>query len=119
MQAVANPHKLSREKALVYVNDYAPQQIVHPLPVRAILLANVAGTQATSLAPVSRMQVLREFTTSTLVYQPGAGPAEVGMMAELVRRVPCYQINLGSDLAGIPCVIQKLLAETPGRESGG
>jgi len=99
----------SEEKALLYVHAFAPQQLAYQLPIRAILLAKIAGTTATSLAPVSRMQVLRDFSTSTLVYQPDAAQTEVAMMAELVRRVPCYQINLGSKLAGIPSVVAEAI----------
>jgi hypothetical protein len=109
--SISNLYRTEEEKALVHVYDFAPQQVVHQLPIRAILLANVAGTAATTFSPVSRMAVLRDFTTSTLVYQPGAAQAEVQMMAELVRRVPCYQIDLGSDLAGIPQAIEKLIKD--------
>lgn len=109
--AVRNPNRLDDEKVLVHVHEFAPQQVAPHLPVRAILLAKVAGRPETSLSPVSRIEVLRDFVTSTLVYQPGAAQAEVGMMTELVRQVPCYRINLGSDLSGIPGVITALLAE--------
>lgn len=106
---VNNLAATATEKALIYLHQLAPQPIALCLPIRAILLAKVAGTAATTLAPVSRMALLREFVTSTLVYQPGAAQAEVHMMSELVRRVPCYQLNLGSDLAGIPPVISHAL----------
>lgn len=108
---VNNLAAATTEKALIYLQQFAPQQIAPCLPIRAILLAKVAGTTTTTLAPVSRMAVLRDFVTSTLVYQPGAVQAEVHLMTELVRRVPCYQINLGSDFAGIaPVVTQAIYA---------
>jgi hypothetical protein len=107
--AICNQPKIDEEKALVHVHELAPQQIADRLPIRAILLSTVAGTSSTTLTPVSRMRVLSDFTTSTLVYQPGAAHKEVKMMADLVRRVPCYQINLGSDLAEIPLSIMQLL----------
>lgn len=106
---VNNLDAATTEKALIYLHQFAPQQIAPCLPIRAVLLAKVAGTTTTTLAPISRMAVLRDFVTSTLVYQPGAMQAEVHLMTELVRRVPCYQINLGSDLAGIaPVVVQAI-----------
>lgn len=107
---VNNLAAATTEKALIYLQQFAPQQIAPCLPIRAILLAKVAGTTTTSLEPVSRMALLRDFITSTLVYQPGAVQTEVHMMTELVRRVPCYQINLGSDFAGIAPVIAQAIA---------
>lgn len=111
LAAVSNQHETDWEKALVHVNAFAPQQIAPCLPIRALLLAKVAGTTATTLAPVSRMALLRDFVTSTLVYQPGAVGPEVEMMAALVRQVPCYQINLGSDFARIPPVIAQAIQQ--------
>ncbi len=110
LPAVGNLAETATEKALLHVNEFAPAQIAPHLPIRAILLAHVAGTTATTLAPVSRMALLRDFVASTLVYQPGAVQQEVELMAALVRQVPCYQINLGTDLAGIPQTIAQLIA---------
>ena len=111
LPAVGNLAETATEKALIHVNEFAPAQIAPRLPIRAILLAHVAGTTATTLAPVSRMALLRDFVASTLVYQPGAVQQEVELMAALVRQVPCYQLNLGTDLAGIPPVIAQLIAQ--------
>ncbi len=107
--AVTNWHETATDKALLHVHEFAPQQLVHPLPIRVLLRANVVATETTSIVPVSRTQLLREFITSTLVYQPGAAQQETHMMAQLVQRVPCYQINLGSDFAAIPKVIAQAI----------
>lgn len=109
LAAVNNRHETATEKALIYLQEIAPAQIAPVLPIRAILLAQITGTPTTTLGPVSPMLVLRDFVTSTLVYQPGATHAETHTMTELVRRIPCYQLNLGTDLAGIaPVVIQAI-----------
>lgn len=109
LAGVNNQHETATEKALIYLQAVAPERIAPALPIRALLLAKITGTTATSLAPVSRMALLRDFVSSTLVYQPGATHAEVHSMTELVRQVPCYQINLGSDLSGIaPVVVQAI-----------
>ena len=114
LPAVNNRHETATEKALIYLQDLAPERIAPVLPIRALLLTKIAGTTTTSLAPVGRMTLLRDFVTSTLVYQPGATHAEVHSMTELVRQVPCYQLNLGSDLTGIaPVVVQAIEKGAP------
>ncbi|MEZ4735637.1 MAG: hypothetical protein R3E79_51765 [Caldilineaceae bacterium] len=54
---------------------------------------------------------LHDFVTSSLVYQPGAVHTEVHGKTALVRQLPCYQINLDSDLAGIPPVITQVIQQ--------
>lgn len=108
---ISNPHETAPEKSLVYVQQFAPRRLPGPLPVKAILLARVAHRPETSLAPVGAMAVLRELAISTLVYQPAAAHAELHAMAELVRRVPCYQINLGYNLETIPSVVASVIEQ--------
>jgi hypothetical protein len=109
MTAVNNWHETTYDKALVHAHEFAPQQLARQLPIRALLLARVAGTPRTTLSPVARPHLLRDFVTSSLVYQPGAAHAEVHCMTAAVRQLPCYQINLGSDLAGIAPLITQIL----------
>lgn len=111
---ISNPNESAPEKSLVFVQQYAPHRLLAPLPIKAILLARVAHQPETTIAPVRGMAVLRELATSTLIYQPAAAHAEVHTMAELVRRVPCYMINLGYNLEGIPPVVTELI-EREGR----
>jgi len=111
LQAVSNRCTTDTEKTLIHVHAFAPQQIARRLPIRALLLAKVAETTTTALAPISRMALLRDLVTSTLIYQPGAVQPEVAMMAALARQLPCYQINLGSDLAEIPPVVAQTIRD--------
>lgn len=106
---ISNPHESAPEKSLVYMHQYAPDRLTSPLPVKAVLLARIAHRPETTLSPVGGMELLRELATSTLVYQPAAAHAEVRTMADLVRRVPCYRINLGYKLEDISPVVAQLI----------
>jgi hypothetical protein len=108
---ITNSQETVPEKSLVFVQQFAPQRILSPLPIKAILLAKVAHQPDTTLSPIGAMAVLRELASSTLVYQPGAAHDEVHAMAELVRRVPCYRINLGYNLESIPPVVAGLIEQ--------
>jgi hypothetical protein len=119
LPAITNQHELAEEKALVYVNEVLPHQIAHRLPIRVLLLAKISGNPATTISEVSRIAVLRELSTSTLVYQPGAAHEEVHAMSELVRRVPCYQLNLGTDLMQIPSTITQIIDEIAQQSGSG
>ncbi|HMR66091.1 MAG TPA: hypothetical protein PKE64_18940 [Anaerolineae bacterium] len=97
------------EKHIIFVHQYAPEQLATALPVRALLLARLAHRPETTWHPVSPARVWRELSTSSLVYQPGMAHAELELMAELVRRLPCYQLNLGTELGEIPPVIAQVI----------
>lgn len=101
--------EVEAEKSLIYVHRFSPQQIAARLPIRAVLLARVADRPETTITPVSRMALLREMVSSTLVYQPGAAHAEVQAMTRLLQKVPTFQINLGSRWQEIPGVIAEMV----------
>jgi hypothetical protein len=103
--SISNPSELESEKALVFVKRSRPAQLAMELPIRVVLLARIANRPLTTLTPTTPIRVLRDLAPSTLIYQPGSARDEVRAMAELVRRVPCRQINLGLELARIPEVI--------------
>ncbi len=111
LAAAAEPGRPQDEKTLVLIHRCAPEQVAAALPVRAVLLARLAHRPETTWAPVSPMPVWREMATSSLVYQPGMAQTELDMMADLVRRVPCWQINLGTELERIPNAIARIVAE--------
>lgn len=111
LAAAAQNGQPEDEKSLVLIHRYAPEQVAAALPIRAVLLARLAHRSETTWAPILSMPVWREMTTSSLVYQPGMAQIELNMMADLVRRVPCYQINLGTDLERIPDAIAHILVE--------
>ncbi len=110
LPAVTPNNLPAEEKALVFVHQYAPEQLATALPIRALLLARLAHRPETTSGPVSPAQVWRELSTSSLVYQPGMAQDELRLMAELVRRLPCYQLNLGTELQQIPPIIARIIA---------
>ncbi|NLE46182.1 MAG: hypothetical protein GX620_15795 [Chloroflexi bacterium] len=106
---VSNPDEPPPEKSLIFVQQFAPEQVVRRLSIRGILLAHIGGRRQTVLKPVSRMEVLRQVAMSSLIYQPDASHAEVRAFADLVRRLPSLRLELGTDLKAIPCVVAEAI----------
>jgi hypothetical protein len=112
LMAAARIHsKREKEKALFFVQRFSPLQLALQLPIRVVLLARIANHQKTTLTSTTPIRVLHDLVPSTLIYQPGAAHDEMRAMSELVRRVPCRQINLGSELSRIPEVITQAIAD--------
>lgn len=98
------------EKALVFLRDYCPEKISTGFPLKAVLLPRVTGTPRTSIVRISAAAGLKALAPSTIFQLSGAGAEAFAKVTRLVRRVPCYQLNLGTELEEIPRAIGRLLA---------
>ena len=107
--AIYNSGAASSEKTLYFLSRIFPEQVSAGFPLRAVLLPRVAGTDATTLMPVSPAVALRALAPSTIFQLAGAGGAALRAMASVIRRVPCFEIAVGSDLSRIPVAIRTFL----------
>ena len=108
---VANPDRLADEKALLFVREHDAAKVATQLPVRAILLPRVTGLPETRLKRVSVAAALAALAPSTIFQLPRAGNEALKFLATFARNLPCFSLEAGTDLSGIPPVIENLLAE--------
>ena len=108
---IANPDRLAEEKALLFVNEHYPSKVATRLPVRAILLPRVTGLPETRLKRVSVALALAALAPSTIFQLPRAGNEALKFLATFARQLPCFSLEVGTDLSTIPPVIEELLAE--------
>lgn len=98
-------------KVVIFARRLVPSPLAHELPIRVVLLAEIAAQVQTTLSAASPIRVLRDLLPSTFIYQPGASAQEMRIMADLVRSVPCRRIHFGSDLDRIPGAVKQAIAE--------
>ena len=108
---IDNPARLAEEKALLFVSEHYPSKVATRLPVRAILLPRVTGLAETRLKAVSVAMTLAALAPSTIFQLPRAGNEAFKFLATFARQLPCFSLELGTDLSAIPPVIEGLLAE--------
>jgi hypothetical protein len=101
--------KLDQEKALFFLNQFMPEKLSKGFPLKAILIPRVTGNVDTMLTPAPETAGLSALTLSTVHQLPGAGPAALQIIKRLTRQLPCYYLELGTDLAQIPVVIKEML----------
>ncbi len=106
--AITNPTALSTDKALLFVKQTAPEQIALHLPIKVILLARLTYQKKTTISPIKPLVVCQILASSTMIYAPGWSQADLRGAAQLVQQVPCYAINMGTDIWQIP----KLISQT-------
>ncbi len=111
LSAISNPHELSTDKALLYLYQHHPTSLVTELPIKIIFLPRVTGRAETTVTPISPTSALRALAPSSLFQLPGTGQSEFLLMADLVRRIPCYSLELGTALERIPETMMQVLLQ--------
>lgn len=81
------------------------------LPLRAILVPRISGRPETTIEPSTPMAALRALAPSTLLQLPGEGRETMTRLSTLVRRVPIYTLNAGTDMRGIAQCVEGLLQQ--------
>ena len=106
---IANPDRLADEKALLFVNEHYSAKVANRLPVRAILLPRVTGLPETCYKRVSVAMALAALAPSTIFQLPRAGNEALKFLATFARHLPCYSLEVGTNLSTIPPVIERIL----------
>jgi hypothetical protein len=106
---VANPVRPADEKAVFFLGEHAPDQLVHSAPLRAIAIPVVTGERDTRLVPAGRGAALGALAPSTMLQLPGTGDATMSKLAAIVRAVPAFRLEAGTDPEQVAPVLAELL----------
>jgi hypothetical protein len=111
LPTLSNPDQMEAEKAVFFLYPYFAEKIATGFPVSAILLPRISVGVQTTLTPASPMEALKALALSTMSQLARAGGESVRMMHNFVQQLPCYHLDLGTDLTRIPDVIGGLIDE--------
>jgi hypothetical protein len=107
-----NHARLKEEKAMVFLYQHYPEKIISGFPIRAILIPQVTGKIDTQLIKATAGQALNALAPSTILQLPGANQTALKTMSRLVKQVPCYHLQLGTEITQIPQLISQLLTNS-------
>lgn len=97
------------EKAIWFMHERMSHKIIKSVPVRAILIPRVTGKRDTQFSPASFQAALRALMPSTITQLPNADERTVRRLLALVKRIPAYHLELGTDMPQIPQTILTIL----------
>ena len=80
-------------------------------PLRAAVLPRVVGKGPTRARRIGGASLLAALAPSTIFQLPGTGRHTLTRLAGLLRRVPCFELQLGADLSEIPPELERVLDE--------
>ena len=78
-------------------------------PLRAIAVPRISGTVETTYQPINGGQALAALAPSTMIQLPGTGPATMAALSGAARAVPCFRLDVGTDPAGVPAALERIL----------
>jgi len=107
--ALWNAGELATEKGVVFVDQHFPDRMIESFPLRAIVLPTITGKPETRVVETSRGASLAALAPSTVFQLHTAGADALRYMARLVREVPSYVLELGTNVTDVPGVLLQLL----------
>jgi hypothetical protein len=97
------------EKAVFYVEQAFPGRSIAGFPLRAIVVPRVTDRRAARAVPGTRAEALAALAPSTIFQLHPPARDALAWMAGLVRRVPTFVLELGSDVESIPAALLRIL----------
>jgi hypothetical protein len=102
----------ARDKVVLQLAHALPGGTIRAAPVRTLLLPRLTRAGAGTIRPASAPDALRALAPSSLLAHPGQGQAELDRLERLVRAVPRWWLDLGGEVAEIPALVTRALAES-------
>jgi hypothetical protein len=97
------------EKIIYFLDEHVPERLVAELPLRAILIPRLTGRPETRVTPGTPALALAALAPSTMLLMPSRATATFHALAGLVRRLPCFVAEVGTDAGQIAAAIADLL----------
>ena len=108
---VANRKELDREKALLFLHSRFASRIRSSARLRGLILPRVTAQTGSTVEPAPRPLALQILAASSLFQLAGTGADSFHTIADLVRKLPVYFLNVGSDLGAIVPTVDALIDE--------
>jgi hypothetical protein len=98
-----------RERHLVFLHALFPGRFASCAAIRTLVLPRVTSTSHSRLRPAKKSEALLALAPTSIINLPSSGSAALRNLASLVERVPCYWLELGSDLEWIPRCLEEAI----------
>jgi hypothetical protein len=98
------------EKKVRSMASLFPASLCESLPIKAVIVPRISGGRS-RVHRVSAAVALRAWAPSTVFHLPFDDGAVVASMADVVRRVPCFTLDVGDDKARTASAVVQVLEQ--------
>ncbi|MEM8857424.1 MAG: serine kinase [Chloroflexota bacterium] len=106
---IVNLDKLETEKATMFLHEHFPGKMMPSMPIKALFVPEVTGKPKTRIVKAPASAGFKALAPATIFQLAGNGREAFSAMVRLSRQVPCYKIELGTEINKIPSVIKEFL----------
>lgn len=114
---VVNSNRVAPEKGVAILYPAFAHQLPITRPLSVVLVPRITGGAATNIESIGPASALAALAPSTLLQMASADRSGLAAMGRLVRRVPSYRVNLGTEREEIAETIREFLAGRAGATS--
>jgi len=107
---IKNTEKLDQEKAVIFLNPELNKHLISEMPLKAILTPQIAEQDHTTIKPISRWEIQRAMSFTTMSQLPYVGRHTHDYISNLASSLPHYILEVGRDFSGIPKTISNFLS---------
>ena len=100
---------MPNEKDVLYLADRPGPRFPACLPLTAIFAPRLVDGAEVSVRPISPMRAVVPVLTSTAAQTPGVGGELFGALSRVARRVPCFELSVGSSRRRVAEVVRETL----------
>jgi hypothetical protein len=97
-------------KGVTLLSDVWPDRLRTDVTVRAVALCRVTSGDASRVRQATRARALLAVGPSSLLQIHGRRRDSLDRLARLVESVPCFHLDLGRNLEGVPAAVDDLLS---------
>jgi hypothetical protein len=109
LEAALDSYGQTNAKVVVDVAKMFPGRTITSFPLRAIVVPRVTSRRAARVIRATHATALRALAPSTIFQLHPPAPRALAQMAELIRTVPAYVLELGTAAHTIPDALSSLL----------
>lgn len=106
---VSNPDRLNHEKAIFFLHENFSEKILPSSLLKATFIPRVTGKIETTLEKATSVEGISALIPSTIKQIGGAGKTACDLIMKTLSQLPCYYLNLGTDIPQIAQTIQRFL----------
>jgi hypothetical protein len=104
------PPREASEKAVLDVAELMPETIRDSLLVRGVVVPRIRGG-VTGVRPLGGAEALLALGPSTVLQTPFDDVGVLRSLADLARRLPCFALDVGQEVAAAARAVDRILAE--------
>jgi len=99
------------EKAMVFLHQHFPASLTGTMKLKGILVPRIVDRAESNIARVSPAVAFRALAPSTVFQLPGNAHDAYRQLAQMVRRIPAYEITLGRNTEQVVTAIRDFVGK--------